>query len=225
MKKNLIIFALFLACACQVSAQTVEEQYRQQIKERTEMLKLTEKMINTKCTKQAKKDAKRDKKDGWKPMPGERALEMQYDEKLRKDVMVNSESGVPIYIVGSGSGVSVDLQTAYDMSKARVVSDIAEHFKIEFDQVIDESVNNQLADTDVHLMKKYISESTQYMSQNLHNIHHIVKMYRERVDGKYEVKVFSCVDFDQAKYLLFEKMELENSEVRDRLQRIIEKHK
>lgn len=225
MKKIFVLFTIILGWTCSAGAQTIEEQYKQQTQERREMMSLTEKALNAKCAKLAKKNAKRDKKEGWKPLPGEQSLEIQYDEKLHKDFMMNGESGIPVYIVGSGSGVSVDMQMAYDMAKARAVSDIAEHFKIEFDQVIDESNNNQQTDTEIHLLKKYISESTQYVTQNLRSIHHIVKMYHERGDGKYEVRVYSCVDFDQAKYLLFEKMELENSELRDRLNSLIERRK
>lgn len=225
MKKVFMLLAILLACTCSMSAQTTESQYKQQIKERKEMLKFTEKVIQTKCTKQAKQDAKRDKKEGWKPMPGERDLVNQYDEKLRLEVQENQENGFPVYIVGRGSAESVNLQMAYDVAKARVVSDIAQRFKVEFDQVIDESSNNTQTDEEIHMLHKFVSESTQYVSQNLRNIRPVVKMYRDRSNGKCEVTVLSYINFDQAKDILFEKMELENKELRKKFDRMVEGRK
>lgn len=223
MKKFLTILAIMAVWTYSLTAQTTSEQYKQQIKERKEMLKYSEKVIQTKRTKEAKKAEKQSKKEGWKPFPGEKPLVSQFDERMRIEVLLEAGSQMPKYIVGAGVGKSTNLQTAFDQAKARVASDLARNFGVEIDEVIDESSNETVMDDDIHAIKKYVSESTQYLSKNIKNIHTVVKMYRELERGIYEVTVYAYTDFSQARDALMDKMQNDSANLRTKLDKLIEK--
>lgn len=225
MKKFLIISVFIIVWAYSATAQTSEKQYKQQIKERKEMLKYTDKVIETKRTKEAKKAAKIAQKEGWKPFPGEKNLVSQIDERMRIEALSDKGSEWPTYIVGTGSGKSSNIQSAFDQAKARVASDVARNFGVEIDEVIDESSNEVFKDDEVHELRKYISESTQYISKKLKNIHNIVKMYRQVEDNKVEVVVYSYTDFAQAKDALLDKMDGESAALRAKLDKLIQRDK
>lgn len=221
MKKFFAILML-MAVFCSMTAQTTGEQYKQQIKERKEMLKYSDKVIQTKRTKESKRAEKLAKKEGWKPFPGEKPLVSQIDERMRIEVLTENGTLQPKYIVGTGVGKSSNLQMAFDQAKAHVAIDLARNFGVEIDEVIDKSTNETIMDDEVHAIIKYISESTQYLSKNIKNIHTVVKMYRELDKGLYEVSVYSYTDYSQVKNALFDKMESDSADLRKKLDKLIE---
>lgn len=217
-KISLIAASLVFGCST-INAQRTTEEYHNQIQERKVMLKMTEKALNSKITKEAKKIAKQLAKEGWKSLPGERPLIVQIDDQLRKSVMMSGS--LPKYVIGQGNGVSFNTQGAYRLATASAKTDIAGMLSTEVGAVLDESVNELQQDEEYHSMHKLVEESTQYIgNQKLTNLQPIVKMYKDKDDKKVEVRVMIAYDGDAYKVSLFEKMEEENKALRDRAKEI-----
>lgn len=225
MKKFFYLIALVMMCTLAANAQQqrTKEDYKQVIKERQELNKLTGKALEAKKTKVAKAQAKADKKAGWLPLPGEKPLEYQYDEKMR--LTVQDEGGLPKYIIGTGYAISRNIQSAYTAATASSRADIAGQFETELDQVIDQSSNDEQRNDEINTLVKAVSEGTQYVSKNLKMVRPVIKMYREKKDDTVEVRVETYCDTDQAKAVLFERLSQENATVREKLEVLIKEHR
>lgn len=223
MKKLLTIAILFAFSGVLFAQTNSEDYYRQQIKERKEMLKYSEKVLKTKISKQAKRSAKDAKKDGWKPFPGASPLEDQMNEReLLKTLM---EGNLPKYLFGEGNATSTIRQIATRSAEVSARVAIAASFKAEIDAVIDQSLNGQQRNAEDNAMSKTVEENTTYVSQVLRFVRPIVQMYRELGDGKVEVQVTMYTETAQAKNALFEKMESQNAALRKKLEQMLSEKK
>lgn len=221
MKKVLLIIAILATYTCGMMAQTkTANEYKQQIKERKEMLKYSDKVLKSKIAKSAKAAVKQLKKEGWKPFPGEAPLENQFNEKMRLATLMDGI--LPKYLMGEGNAVSNIRQVATKSAEVSARSGIAAQFKVEIDEVIDQSLNGNQRNQDEDAMARIVSEETQHISQTLQYVMPIIKMYRERNDGKVEVNVTMYTETNQAKLALFEKMEAQNAALREKLEKAIE---
>lgn len=222
MKKLLIIAILFAFSGVLFAQTNSEDYYKQQIKDRKEMLKYSEKVLKTKINKQAKASAKALKKEGWKPFPGAAPLENQINERLHLSTLMDGI--LPKYLFGEGTGVSNLRQIATKSAEVSSRAAIAASIKAEFDEVIDQSLNGQQRNAEENAMLNLVAENTTYVSQVLRYVRPIVQMYRELADGKIEVNVIMYTETAQAKNALFEKMESQNAALREKLdQRIADK--
>jgi Skp family chaperone for outer membrane proteins len=84
--KRVFILGLLLWLGTSLYAQTTEQERNAIISERKAVSKMTEKAIEARVTKTAKKEAKRLQKQGWQPGPGTLPIQKQLDNSYRKRV-------------------------------------------------------------------------------------------------------------------------------------------
>lgn len=219
--RNLIILAATFVLGCStMSAQRTQDEYKQQIQERKELQKLTGKALDSKINKYAKQEAKRLKKDGWKPLPGELPLEKQLDTRFRSEVMTDPSGKCSLYFIGSGEGVSYSTQNAYTMASNDSKADIVGLVKTDFSRAIEDDKNEQHTNDDINSMRKFMATDGALSEMQLVNLKPQVKMYKERGD-KVVVRVLMAFESKYAKAAIFEKMEKESKELRQKMEEVI----
>lgn len=222
--KKLLTIAILFAFSGVLFAQTdSKDYYKQQIKDRKEMLKYSEKVLKTKISKQAKRSAKDAKKEGWKPFPGASPLEDQMNERELLKTLMNGT--LPKYIFGEGSAISTVRQIATKSAETSAIAKIAEGFSVEIMEIINQSLSGIQTGTDAEAMMKTVSESTASVKQKLRFVRPIVQMYRELGDGKVEVQVTMYAESNQAKLALLEKVEEQSKEFSKQLELMLSEKK
>lgn len=208
--KKFVFLMILISCCIGMNAQKSKEEHRQTIRERREMLKLSEDAVQKKILKEVKKRVRDLQKEGWKEFPGEKPLGSQFEEQMQLSMLM--DGNFPKYLMGTGNGISSDMQKADKAAQFNSKSDIAGQFETEIYYAIDMSVDETHHNGVVESMTRFLSETTKHVYQNLKNIKAAVKMYREKA-GEYEVVVIMYTDFNQAKVLFLEQ-EKNNSQLR-----------
>ena len=110
MKK--LIFTLIL---CAVASSVVVAQTRENFEERKELRKLSKAELNTKATKDARKEAKRLQKEGWMPAPGALPLDKQLDRSFLMQMEYDDDM-FPKYLMAQ----SMSIGSNYDAAKIKI---------------------------------------------------------------------------------------------------------
>lgn len=98
MKKLILLFTgLFMLSISSAFAQ--DKTAKEIMKERKEIAKLSKKALNEKATKDARKEAKRLKKQGWQIAPGALPLEKQLDKSYLMQYEYD-ENGYQKFLMG-----------------------------------------------------------------------------------------------------------------------------
>lgn len=220
MKKAFLIIAIFIAGTCSLMAQTkTSDMYKQQLKEHEALQKYSDKIMETKISKAAKKEAKRLKKEGWKPFPGDAPLETQIIKRLRLETL--TEGSLPKYIIGTSIGLSDNLQVAKNIADIGANSEILTQFKSTIKRIEDQTENSTQAGKNnasiVETVTKYAGEAESTLFYNLP----IVKMYMENNDGNYRVSITKHISTDQAMLALLEKVKAQNAELGEQFEKSI----
>ena len=140
MKKFMMVaMALIIAC----SASYAEKSELQQLnKERKELRKLDKKQLNEKCTKAAKKEARRLKKEGWTVSAGTLPLEKQLDEAYLKQ-MEFDENLYPKYIMASAQSIGQNYDAAKTSATSLAITNLAGQIQTEVTALIENTVANK----------------------------------------------------------------------------------
>ena len=148
---------LFMIVAMMSSAsfsQSVKEEVRQQIETNNLYIRLA----NAKVSKDAKKRAKADAKDGWKVMAGEKSLDRQYTESdVYGGILTANQYGnqVPRYMAHTGMATGKTYNMAYTDAREQSKFDIAGQLETQIVGSIKESMESQkLSDNESAAVEK-----------------------------------------------------------------------
>lgn len=157
-------------------------------------------LANAKVSKDAKKRAKADVKDGWKIMGGEKSLERQYAEiDVYASVFTTNQYGtqIPRYLSHTGSATGKTYNMAYIDASAQSKLEIAGLVKT---QLVEsgkrEIANQQLSDTEIAAVQKNSDKAASLINETLSFIP-AGTSYRIN-DGIYEVRV--CLVCDRKEF-------------------------
>lgn len=191
MKKVLFIGSMLLCSVMlfnTVSAQTKDE-LKKIRQERKEIKKMTKEELNSKVSKDAKKEAKQLEKEGWKATPGALPIERQLDRSYNMQYEFD-ENLMPKYFTGEATSVG----SAYDAAKMQAMTlakeELAGMISTEVSALIESKVSNrQLSDDEAVSIVEAVSAGRQLISQSIGRVIPLMEIYREKDNKNKEVKV------------------------------------
>lgn len=187
----------------------------QLIKERKKAAKLAEKTINAKVLKDARKQAKELKKEGWKAAPGSLPLEKQLSNLL---LMQYEMSGnFPKYIIGKSAATGGSYGVARRQASTRARLEIATNMNAEIAALTENTdANTELSKGEAETVAKMVDASKQLVQQSIGKTDVVFEAYRE-VAGNTEVQIGLAYDGKLARATLLKLFEKDNAEIRRKL--------
>ncbi len=185
MKKFLSIALAALMVCSMASAQSV----RKTIRERKLMTKEVRSELVKKVSKDAKKEGKRLKKDGWLVAPGQLPMEKQLDKSYQMNYEFD-ESGLPMYVFGQAQAVG----SAYDAAKMQAVenakTELAGLIQTEVTALTETTVaNDQMTAADATSINKAVQAGKSLIAQKLGRTMIVNEFYRNLPNKNVEVNV------------------------------------
>jgi len=184
-------FALMLAVAAPVHAQLSLRKAEKPKKVRKEADKVEKeaiKDIKSKAVKEARKEGKRIKKQGFAVFPGSMPVEKQLEKVWIKQYEENAD-GTTKYIFADGNGVG-KTQTAAEMQAMETAKlQLAGQISNEINQIIESKIANDQIDRETgQSLTKFVAGGKNYIVQNLTYVRPGFKVYRNV--GKKDMEVF-----------------------------------
>ncbi|WP_293575819.1 hypothetical protein [Prevotella sp.] len=192
--KKILSFVAALMIATTATAQTAMELARQQ----QELNAINMKMLNAKPTKQAKKQAKELKAEGWTVPAGDIDIAQQVTRsQLYSAELTTDESGnvTKRYIMQTAQQTAGTYNSGYAAARAAAQTELAAMLKTELvtamQQKLDNSQNNALTATTID---KFNQRSRMIVDQTLTNAIPVLAIYRRLPNNNFEVQVRIAFD-------------------------------
>lgn len=190
----------------------------------TSYAQLSKKEMKT-IEKNAKKEAKALKKEGWKVAPGNPSMEMQLTESYKYQ-MQKDENGYDKFIQGEAMTVGQVYDAALFQADNLSKLNLAGKVETSVIQIIDNKLaNKEITKEEATSLATSISASKNLISQRLGQVITPVKLYRDLPNGNVEVRVvvfYSKLMADKAaKAAMRENLEKEANELSKRLDDIL----
>ena len=148
--------------------------------------------------KEAKKEAKKWRKQGYENMPGNLSLAQQFEQAMVKRVMV-TEDGINRYVSVSSSAISgseaVAQANAMDNARALLAGQIQSEVSA---LVSSNKANTGYTAVEIETIDEFLSNSKTLIQGELGVIHPVIEMVR-REDDKYEFRYTILYDFEEAR--------------------------
>lgn len=187
---TLLMMMLMLAPA------VMGQNHKEQMKERQELMKASRKELDEKASKDARKEAKKLTKEGWKTAPGALPLEKQLDRSYIMQFQFDEE-GFPKYIMAEGMSIGGNYDAAKIQALELAKQNLAGQIQSEVGALIETSVaNNQLDGNDAESITKSVMAAKSLISNNIGRIIPVVEAYRE-VKGNKNSQVLVRVAYSQ----------------------------
>ena len=223
MKKMLFLMVAFMmVAATNVKAQSAIELAKQQ----KELNEMNRKMLNAKPTKEAKKQAKQFKKEGWQVMAGDRSIEQQittshlYGEELMAD-----ENGAPTkrFIIQSGMSTSGTFNAGKAAARTAAQTELASTLKTEIVAAMKQKLDNaQFSGIDATTVDKFNQRGLAIVDQTLTNTPVFMTIYRRLPNNNFEVQVRIAVDKKELQARLKRNLQKELENEGDELNKLID---
>ena len=192
--KKILSFVAALMIATTATAQTAMELARQQ----QELNAINMKMLNAKPTKQAKKQAKELKAEGWTVPAGDVDIAQQVTRsQLYSAELTTDESGnvTKRYIMQTAQQTAGTYNSGYAAARAAAQTELAAMLKTELvtamQQKLDNSQNNAMTATTID---KFNQRSRMIVDQTLTNAVPVLAIYRRLPNNNFEVQVRIAFD-------------------------------
>lgn len=181
------------------SATSYAQLTQEQQKERKEINKLSKNEIDKKASKEARKEAKRLKKEGWSNAPGALPMEKQLDKSYIMQ-MEYDDNLLPKYIMGEAMSIAETYDAgkiqALELAKQNLVGQI----QTEVTALIESTVENkQLGAEDGASVVQTISTGKALISQSVGRTITVIELYRTLPSNRKEVMVRLAYSSDLAK--------------------------
>lgn len=192
--KKILSFVAAIMIATTATAQTAMELARQQ----QELNAINMKMLNAKPTKQAKKQAKELKAEGWTVPAGDIDIAQQVTRsQLYSAELTTDESGnvTKRYIMQTAQQTAGTYNSGYAAARAAAQTELAAMLKTELvtamQQKLDNSQNNAMTATTID---KFNQRSRMIVDQTLTNAIPVLAIYRRLPNNNFEVQVRIAFD-------------------------------
>ncbi|MCQ2075012.1 MAG: hypothetical protein MJY77_07505 [Bacteroidaceae bacterium] len=168
MKKILFSAVLAFMAIGLVNAQT----------ERKAVAKMTEKELNEKAAKAARKEAKNLEKEGWQIAPGALPIDKQLDKTYRMQYE-QDDYGYPKYIMGEAMSIGQNYDAAKMQALELAKQNMAGQIQTEVTALIENTVaNNQLGEEEAASVTKSVMASKNLISQSIGRVVTVMEVYR-----------------------------------------------
>lgn len=192
--KKILSFVAAIMIATTATAQTAMELARQQ----QELNVINMKMLNAKPTKQAKKQAKELKAEGWTVPAGDIDIAQQVTRsQLYSAELTTDESGnvTKRYIMQTAQQTAGTYNSGYAAARAAAQTELAAMLKTELvtamQQKLDNSQSNAMTATTID---KFNQRSRMIVDQTLTNAIPVLAIYRRLPNNNFEVQVRIAFD-------------------------------
>ena len=177
-----------------------EQSYKDFMKERKEISKFTKDKIKEKASKDARKEAKRLKKQGWQVAPGSLPMEKQLDRLYEMQYEVDLNTGYPKFIKGEAMTTGGN----YDAAKMQAVNlakiELAGNISTEIAAIIDNEVaNKQLDPQEATSISESVMGAKNFISQSIGQTITALELYRDLPNKNKEIRVVIMYNSDMAK--------------------------
>jgi len=190
---------VFIAMLCFLSASASVAQERNTIEERQELIKMSKEELNSKASKDARKEAKRLKKEGWNSAPGALPFDKQLDRSYLMQ-MEYDEDMFPKYLMAERISVGTTYDAAKMQAMALAKEDLAGQIQTEITALVENKVaNNQLGTGDAESVTKSVQEGMARIETNIGRVIPVVEVHRTLKNGNKEVLVRIAYSSSQAK--------------------------
>lgn len=220
--KKILSFVAAIMIATTATAQTAMELARQQ----QELNAINMKMLNAKPTKQAKKQAKELKAEGWTVPAGDIDIAQQVTRsQLYRAELTTDESGnvTKRYIMQTAQQTAGTYNSGYAAARAAAQTELAAMLKTELvtamQQKLDNSQSNALTATTID---KFNQRSRMIVDQTLTNAIPVLAIYRRLPNNNFEVQVRIAFDKKELIARIKRNMEQELEKDGDKLYDIVD---
>lgn len=180
-----LLAVVMVAFTMGVSAQTSKKI----AKERREILKLSKAEFNEKASKDARKEAKRLKKEGWQAAPGALPIEKQLDKSYLMQQEYD-ENLFPKYLMGEAMSIGENYDAAKMQALELAKQNLAGQIQTEVTALIENTVvNKQLQPEEAASVVQSISAGKNLISQSIGKVLTVVEVYRSVNNKNKEVLV------------------------------------
>lgn len=190
-----LLTVVIASFALGVSAQTSKEM----AKERREIRKLSKAEFNEKATKDARKEAKRLKKEGWQVAPGAIPMEKQLDKSYLMQQEYD-EDLFPKYLMGEAMSIGENYDAAKMQALELAKQNLAGQIQTEVTALIENTVaNKQLEPEEAASVVQSVSAGKNLISQSIGRVLTVVEVYRTVGNRNKEVLVRIAYNAEMAK--------------------------
>ena len=161
--------------------------------------KAAKKQLDVKASKTARNEAKRLKKEGWKPAPGALPIEKQLDNSFLKQ-QEEDELGYPKFLMGEAMSIGENYDAAKMQALELSKQNLAGQIQTEVTALIENTVaNKQLAKEEAVSITKSVIASKNLISQKIGKTMVVTELYRELSNKNKEVLVRVAYNMQMAK--------------------------
>lgn len=225
MKKLFSTIMMAIMFIASVNAQSAIEMANQQ----RELNEILRKSLNAKPTKDAKKQAKQLKKEGWTIPAGERSIEQQITESQYLNLeMMSDENGAPTrrFIQHTGISTAGTYNAAYASARSNSMTEIASMIETEIAAAMQGKLDNaQQNATNATTVEKYNQRIKSIVHESLTNAIPVLAIYRVLPNKNFEVQVRIAFDKKEIaarlKRNLQKELELEGDQLNELIDKVI----
>lgn len=194
-------------------------------KERKEIRKASMEELNEKVSKDAKKEAKRLKKEGWITTPGTLPLEKQLNTSYLMQ-MERDNSMYPMYIMAEAMSVGENYDAAKMQASELAKLQLAGKMQTEITALIESSIGNQqLSKDEASSLTQTVNASKGLISQKIGRVIVVVECYRVKANQNKEVLVRIAYNSNMAKaaakQAIQEELKDKNEELHNKLDEVL----
>ena len=197
MKKIIFSTLLILGLSAGFANVSFAQDKKDVYKERRDMNKTMRKMQNEKASKDARNEAKRLTKEGWKAAPGTLPLEKQLDRQFLLQQELASD-GAPAYLFGSATSFGPTFDSAKLQASTLARQDLASQIETSVGALITTNAGNtELGPEKATALMETVSRGKQLINSKLGRTIPVLEIYRETPKGR-EVRIMIAYDSEKA---------------------------
>lgn len=189
MKARLIISAIAAAAVLFSIEANAQVATKKEYKALDKQEKVLNKEIQEKAIKDARKEARRLEKEGYKVPVGKLPLAKQIEDSWQAQVTTDAE-GVPYYFMATSSTIGSNFTAASMQATNTAKLDIAGQIQTQIASVIEQKIaNNEISADNAVAVNSFVSASKSVINNTLGRVIKFVEIYRTLENGNIEAMV------------------------------------
>ena len=189
MKVRLIISAIAAAAVLFSIEANAQVATKKEYKALNKQEKVLNKEIQEKAIKDARKEARRLEKEGYKVPVGKLPLAKQIEDSWQAQVTTDAE-GVPYYFMATASTIGSNFTAASMQATNTAKLDIAGQIQTQIASVIEQKIaNNEISADNAVAVNSFVSASKSVINNTLGRVIKFVEIYRTLENGNIEAMV------------------------------------
>lgn len=194
MKKVIVMMVMAVVSATSIFAQSAKELAKQQ----QELNDINMKLLNSKPSKDAKKQEKKLVKDGWQVPAGSKTIAKQITEtQLLGEELMADEVGNPTkrYIIRSAQAIAGTYNVGAAAARSNAQVELAAMLETKVAAALEAKLDNQQnSSITSNTVEKFHERAKAIIDASLTNTRTVLSIYRVNIQNNYEVQVQVAFD-------------------------------